>query len=315
MIGLYTTRGETAQTIAIKSGSGRQRFTTDHPSRRDGALVSPCRSQLFFLLAMPLLTACTSVPLKEGGTLSSYSRLSFEKGTLSKRRTYVDSVALSPLRTATIIPASFTHDAASRVESLDDRRMVANILDRALCISLSDRFDMVPYGQASDLSVRAVVTDIVPTDTIAAGASAALTLGTGFALPIAAPRLPIGLGGIAVEAEAVDHSGNQVAATVWARGANSISNTPRVSQVGDAYALAATFGNEFSKLIVDGQDGNGPGLSLPSAHRVQSWFGGTPKHAACDTFGRSPGLVGLIASRFGAPPKWTDNQAQPSASK
>ena len=315
MIGLYTARRETAHTIAIRSGPGRQRFTTNYASRLGGALVSPCRTRLFFLLAMPLLTACTSVPLKEGGTLSSYSRLSPEKGTLSKRRTYVDSVALSRLSTATIIPASFTHDAASRVGSLDDRRMVANILDRALCISLSDRFEMVPYGQAADMTVRAVVTDLVPTDKVAAGASAALTLGTGFALPIAAPRLPIGLGGIAIEAEAVDHSGNQVAATVWARGANSISNTPRVSQVGDAYALAATFGNEFSKLIVDGQDGNGPGLSLPSAHRVQSWFGGTPKHAACDTFGRSPGLVGLIASRFGAPPKWTDNQAQPSASK
>jgi len=185
--------------------------------------------------------------------------------------------------------------------------MVANILDRALSISLSDKFDMVPYGQGSDISVRAVITDIVPTDTVAAGASAALTLGTGFALPIAAPRLPIGLGGIAVEAEAIDQSGNQVAATVWARGANSISNTPRVSLVGDAYALAATFGNEFSKLIVDGQDRNGLDLSLPSAHRVQSWYGGTPKHAACQTFGRSPGLVGLIASRFGAPPKWTDD--------
>lgn len=313
-MGLYTARDKTAQTIAILSGRGRQRFTLDHPSRLDGTSVSSCRSQLFFLLAMPLLAACTSVPLKEGGTLSSYSRLSSEKGTLSKRRTYVDRVALSPLKTATIIPASFTHDAASRAGSLDDRRMVANILDRALCISLSDRFDMVPYGQGSDISVRAVITDIVPTDTVAAGASAALTLGTGFALPIAAPRLPIGLGGIAVEAEAIDQSGNQVAATVWARGANAISNTPRVSLVGDAYALAATFGNEFSKLIVDGQDRNGLDLSLPSAHRVQSWFGGTPKHAACETFGRSPGLVGLIASRFGAPPKWTD-RAQPSASK
>jgi Protein of unknown function (DUF3313) len=307
-MGLYTARRETAQTIAIRSGSDRQRFTKDHATRLGRALVSPCRTRLFFLLAMPLLAACTSVPLKEGGTLSSYSRLSPEEGTLSKRRTYVDSVALSRLRTATIIPASFTHDAASQVGSLDDRRMVANILDRALCISLSDRFEMVPY-------VRAVVTGLVPTDKVAAGASAALTLGTGFALPIAAPRLPIGLGGIAVEAEAIDHSGNQLAATVWARGANSISNTPRVSQVGDAYTLAATFGNEFSKLIVDGQDRNGSGLSLPSAHRVQSWFGGTPKHAACETFGRSPGLVGLIASRFGAPPKWTDNQAQLSASK
>ncbi|NVP58708.1 DUF3313 domain-containing protein [Mycoplana rhizolycopersici] len=266
-------------------------------------------------MAMPLLAACTSVPLKEGGTLSSYSRLSAEKGTLSKRRTYVDSVALSPLRTATIIPASFTHEAPSRVESSDDRRMVANILDRALCISLSDRFDMVPYGQVADMTVRAVVTDLVPTDKVAAGASAALTLGTGLALPVAVPRLPIGLGGIAVEAEAVDQTGAQVAATVWARGASSILNTAQVSEVGDAYSLAATFGSEFSKLLVDGKDRNGPDLSLPSAHRVQSWFGGTPKHAACDTFGRSPGLVGLVAGRFGAPPKWTDYQAQPGASQ
>lgn len=186
----------------------------DRAARLDGTSVSPCHARFFFLVAMPLLAACTSVPLKEGGTLASYSRLSTEKGTLSKRRTYVDSVALSPLRTAKFIPTSFTHDAASRVESSDDRRMVANILDRALCISLSDRFDMVPYGQAADLTVRAVVTDLVPTDKVAAGASAALTLGTRLALPVAAPRLPIGLGGIAVEAEAVDPEGNQLAAAV-----------------------------------------------------------------------------------------------------
>jgi hypothetical protein len=173
---------------------------------------------------------------------------------------------------------------------------------------------MVPHGQVADFSVRAVVTDLVPTDKVAAGASTALTLGSGFALPVAVPRLPIGLGGIAVEAEAVDHSGIQLAATVWSRGANSISNTPRVSQVGDAYALAATFGNEFSKFLVDGKDRTRLDLSLPSAHRVQSWFGGKPKYAACDTFGRSPGMVGLIASRFGASPKWTDNHAQPGTS-
>lgn len=245
----------------------------------------------------------------------SYSRLSLEKGTLSKRRTYVDSAALSPLRTATIIPTGFTREAALRVEAPDDRRMVANILDRALCISLSDRFDMVPYGQVADFTVRAVVTELVPTDKVAAGASAALTLGTGFALPVATPRLPIGLGGIAVEAEAVDHSGNQLAATVWARGANSILNTAHVSEVGDAYSLAATFGSEFSKLLVDGKDRNGPDFSLPSAHRIQSWFGGKPKYSMCETFGRSPGLVGLIASRFGTPPKWTDKLPQPSASQ
>ncbi len=286
------------------------RFTTKHAPRLDGTLVSTCRTGFFFLLAMPLLTACTTVPLKEGGTLSSYSRLSPEKGKLSKRRTYVDSAALSPLRTATIIPTSLTQAAALRVQTPDDRRLVTNILDRSLCISLSDRFYMVPFGQSADVTVRAVVTDIIPTDKVAAGASTALTLGTAVALPLAAPRLPIGLGGIAIEAEAVGQHGNQLAATVWARGANSISSTPQVSEVGDAYALAATFGSEFAKLLVDGKDRNGPDLSLPSAHRVQSWFGGKPRHAACDTFGRSPGVAGRIANRLGAPPNWTDEQAQ-----
>lgn len=314
MTGACARKGETAPTNAIMSGRRRHRSTTDSAVFIGWILVSTRHARFFFLLATPLLGGCTSVPLKEGGTLISYSRLSSEKGTLSKRRTYVDSAALSQLRTATIIPASFTLEAAARVESLDDRRMVANMLGRALCISLSDRFHMVPYGQVADFSVRAAVTHLVPTDKVAAGASAALTLGTGFALPVAAPRLPIGLGGIAVEAEAVGHSGNQLAATVWSRGANSISNTPRVSQVGDAYALAATFGTEFSKLLVDGKDRTRPDLSLPSAHRVQSWLGGKPKYTACDTFGRSPGMVGLIVSRFGAPPKWTDNKAQPGTS-
>jgi len=299
----------------MMSARRRYRSATYRAARLAGTSVSPCHARFFFLVAMPLLAACTSVPLKEGGTLTSYSRLSTERGTLSKRRTYVDSAALSPLRTATIIPASFTHEAALRVQSPEDRRMVANILDRALCISLSDRFDMVPYGQAADLTVRAVVTDLVTTHKVAAAASTALTLGTGLVLPVAAPRLPIGLGGIAVEAEGVDPVGNQLAAAVWARGANSLLNTAQVSEVGDAYSLAATFGSEFSKLLVDGRDQNGPDLSLPSAHRVQSWFGGKPKHAVCDTFGRSPGLIGLVTGRFGAPPNWTDNQTQPGASQ
>lgn len=308
----YTRYGETITDSVTTSGRGKCVSMKDRAKPCHEALVTQLHGGLLFLSALPLLAACTTVPLKEGGTLSSYSRLSAEKGALSKRRTYVNSAALSSLRTAAIVPASFTHDAASQVRSADDRRMVENTLDRALCISLSDRFDMVPYGQDADLTVRAVVTDVVPTDETAAGTSAALTLGTALALPIAVPRLPIGLGGIAVEAEAVDHTGNQLAATVWARGANSISNPPRVSKVGDAYGLAATFGSEFSKLLVDGEDRRGTDLSLPSAQRFKSWFGGTPKHPACDTFGRSPGLVGLIASRFGAPPKWTDKQAKPS---
>jgi hypothetical protein len=265
---------------------------------------------LVFIGIVSIFTGCTSVQLKEGGTLSSYNRLGPETGTLSKRRTFVDPAGLEPLRTATIVPASFTLEAAARVKSPRDLQLVANVLDRALCISLSDRFVLVPLGQTADLTLRAVVTDLVPTNKVAAGASAAVTLGTGFALPISVPRLPIGLGGLAVEAEAIDRTGLQVAASVWARGANSIFNKPYVSEVGDAFALATTFGTEFSKLLVEGRESKGADVSLPSAQRVRSWLGGAPKYAACETFGRSPGVVGLIASRLGAPPKWTDNRRQ-----
>lgn len=258
-----------------------------------------------------LLTAgCASVPLKEGGTLSSYGKLGAPKGNLSKARTYVDGSGLAAIKTVSITPTTFAFSASSRVQSAADRALVANALDRAVCIALSDKYQMVFAGQAADLVVRTVVTDIVPTDKTAAGISTAVTLGSSAVLPVGVPRLPVGLGGLAVEAEAVDKSGVQRAAMVWARGANSIQNNPRVSEVGDAYALATTFGNEFARMVETGEEPKALDISLPSAQRTQSWFGGKPKYATCDAFGRSPGLMGVAANKFGAPPEWTDKQPE-----
>lgn len=271
--------------------------------------MSPLRVLALVVPLMLAIAGCASVPLKEGGTLSSYDRLGAPKGILSKTRIYVDGAGLASIKTARIVPTAFASSMPSHVDTEAGRILVANAINRALCIALSDKYQMLPEGQTADLTVRAAVTDIVPTNKTMAGVSTAVSLGTSVVLPVGVPRLPVGLGGLSVEAEAVDGDGVQRAAMVWARGANSIQNNPRFSEVGDAYALAAKFGNEFARMLEIGKEPGGLDLSLPSGQRLQSWFGGRPKYEACDAFGRAPGLVGVAADKVGAPPEWTDKRA------
>ncbi len=177
------------------------------------------------------LTGCSTVPLKEAGTLSSYERLGPPKGTLTKSRTFVNPQALATIRTASVQPSRLSFTAASRIRSTEDRALVTNALNRAICVALSDKYKMVPIGQPADLIVRTEITDVVLTNKTMAGVSTAVSLGSNLVLPVGIPRLPLGLGGLAVEGEAVDSTGNQLAAIVWSRGANSITNNARVSEV------------------------------------------------------------------------------------
>jgi hypothetical protein len=270
---------------------------------------------LLFLPTVALLAGCTSVPLKGGGTLTSYSQLSPSKGKFTKSRTFVDARGLTGVRTVSIVPTTFSFDAASQIKSPQDRALVSNALDRAVCVSLSDKYQIVQAGQSADLTVRTVVTDIVATNKTMAGVSTAVSLGSSLALPVGIPRLPVGLGGLAVEAEAVDINRTQRAAVVWSKGANSITNNARVSEVGDAYSLAANFGKYFSRMLVSGKEPIGLDLSLPSAQRMNSALGGKPKYVACDAFGRSPGLAGIVADKVGAPPEWTDKRSKAPTQK
>ncbi|WP_429115124.1 DUF3313 domain-containing protein [Ensifer sp. KUDG1] len=281
-------------------------------NRVSSALV-PARAVGLAGLLSVALAGCQSVPLKEAGTLTSYSKLGPSKGMVAKKRLYVDGQRLAGVRTIRIAPTMFSSAAASKIKSGADRDLVSNALDRALCVALSDRYQMVSADQPADLTVRSVVADIVPTDKALAGVSTAVTVGTGFVLPVSAPRLPVGLGGLAVEAEAVDAGGAQIAAMLWARGANSILDKPRVSEVGDAYSFATKFANEFSQVLISGKEPKALDISLPTRQRVQSWLGGKPKYAACDAFGRAPGLVGAIAAKYGAPPQWTDKKPKAGA--
>nr|WP_137154427.1 DUF3313 domain-containing protein [Rhizobium sp. FKL33] len=264
------------------------------------------------LLVLSLLAAavsgCSSVALTDGHTLTSSTGLGPQTGRLSKSRIFVDPAAVGAAKTARIELARLSPDAEARVKDPKDRALVANAVSRALCVGLSDKYRIVGADEPADLTVRTTVTRLTPTGKVAAGVSTAVTLGSSFILPVSAPRLPIGLGGIAVEAEALDAVGAQRAAMVWSRGANAITNSPRVSEIGDAYELSGAFGQEFSRLVIDGK---APGMmpKIPSGQKLKSTFGGKPKYAACEAFGRAPGVPGMVAGMVGAPPGWTDKSA------
>lgn len=270
---------------------------------------------------MFLLSACANVPIEQTGSLSNYERLKPSDGMLTKARVNVDKAAVLAAKSVRIAPTTYAAAAAGRF-SAKDRRLVANAIDRSVCIGLSDRFHIARANETADLTVHVSIANVIPTDETAAAASKALSLGTSVvtntgvvdaAFPIPSVRVPIGLGGIALEAEVVDERGQQQAAMLWARGANSLFGNARVSPVGDAYELASKFGADFSELLVTGEDPFATKLpSLPSMQRIKSLFGGAPKESACDDFGRV-GVTDMIAGQIGLPPEWTDTaEAEPA---
>jgi hypothetical protein len=272
---------------------------------------------------MPLIAACAAaVPLEQAGVLSSYQHLAPSSGFLTQAQVSVNKDEILAAKTVRIIPTSLSAAVAEAKLSEAQLTLIANAVDRSLCSGLSDRFHIVPRAQPADLTVHAFITRIIPTDETAAAASKVTSVATPVAtavavvpVPVPALRIPIGLGGIALEAEAVDRTGSQKAAMVWARGADSVTSRPRVSSAGDAYDLAASFGADFSKLLVTGATPFKTLPSPPSMHRVGSLLGGAPKESVCEAFGRSPGVAGFVGSAMGLPPEWTDKGAQVEAQR
>lgn len=295
-----------AGTAKAASGFARQRAPWSSAGDKLSFLVG-CTA------AMALLSGCATAPMTRNGSLSTYDSMTPSDGLLTKSMLRVSKDDMLAAKTVRIAPTVFSQ-AASPTLSPQQRAIVANVVDRSLCVGLSERLEVVGLDQPADLTVRIVVTHAAPTDEVAAGlskvASIVPTL-AGVEGPMPIPRLPIGLGSMTVEAEAQDRSGRQQAAMVWGRGANSFTSAPTVSSAGDAYSLASSFGDDFSQLITTGDTpfGMGKGLSLPSFDKIGSSLGGKHKYAACEAFGRSPGVVGMVGERLGLPPEWSDKGA------
>ena len=161
---------------------------------------------------------------------------------------------------------------------------------------MSLRYDVVSTKKA-DLTIRSAVTRVELTNVPAAGAtiatSAGITvasqLGVGFATAVGRvpiPRIPIGLGSITIEAEALDSRHQQRAAMIWGGGANAFTNQARFSAAGDAYDLAGEFGQDFGTLLVTGRDPFKEPLSIPSWNRIRiTTLGEAPLDPDCEQFG------------------------------
>lgn len=275
-----------------------------------------CRWEKLVALLVPcLLCACAGASLTESGRLSSYAGLTPSDGVMTKTKVRVEKPAVLAARTVRLEPTTVADGA--RASGLTNRQLdlVSNAIDRSICRNLSRRFTVVGPGQAADLEVHAVVTNVGKTDTTAAGASVVANVGgavvgaaTGVPAPV--PRVPIGMGSLSVEAEARTRGGRQVAALVWARGADAFLTKARVAPEGDAHTLANAFAEDFAKLILTGNDPIAdPAPMLPTAQGVGEYFGRSPKHDACKAFGRHPGIADTIGGAIGLPPAWTDDGA------
>jgi hypothetical protein len=257
-----------------------------------------------------LLPGCATAPLVQAGGLSSYDGLKQSDGKVTKSRLVVKKEQLAAAKTINIAPTAFPPHVAPTLSN-EQRVLVANAVNRALCVSLSDRYKVVTPDVPADITVRAAVTRATETDEVAAGISAATSIGVSFvdtSVPIPTPRIPIGLGDLSIEAEAVDRAGKQQAAMVWGRGATAFFSTPRASKASDAYDLAGAFGDDFAKLLNKGESPfEGVGIDIPSWDTIGSKMGLAHKYAACENYGRAPGIAGLAGGKLGLPPEWTDD--------
>ena len=271
---------------------------------------------------LALVAGCGTILLNETGSLTRYDRLQASSDSTTRAKLYVDPAALAAARTVRIIPTQFPKAVSGPVLTEGERRLIANAADRALCYELSLRYDVVSSKKA-DLTVRAMVTRVATTDVPAAGAtiaastgiSVASQLGVGFAstvgrVPI--PRVPIGLGSLTVEAEAVDRRREQRAAMVWGGAANAFTNQARFSPASDAYDLAGEFGQDFGGFLTTGIDPFKAPNAIPNYNRIRvTVLGERPLDRDCDRFGRAPGVDGIIGDYIGLPPDWTDKGARP----
>ena len=264
----------------------------------------PLRTVAFGAAMALILAGCAAATLTRSGALSSYEGMTPANGTVTKSLVRADKPALAKAKTVQLVPIGFLDTKAAGGAPEADRSAIANALNRALCRDLSRRFTVVAEGAPADLTVTGAITAVTPTNTTAATGSSVLRI-----VPLPLPRIPVGLGGLSAEAEARDANGRQVAALVWARGADAVTTRARMSAGGDAFELSSSFSADFATLLRYGSASAPTTVEsvLPSGGDLSYSLTGTPS-PACARFGKGPNFAGTVSSVFGAPLDWTEQK-------
>ena len=255
------------------------------------------------------LAACTTAPT-QSGVLSDYSGLGAIEGRQTKKAELRPQTPPAPGQPLVIETVGFTLEAAmaARVPP-DESGLVLNEFARKLCLTLSERFEIVGTGDPQAYRLRAHVTELRETDRMAAAISAPWDI----ASPIGA-RAPIGLGAFGAEIELMSPQGVQVAALVWRREADMTSTGASVSRISDAYAFAGDAAEDFGELFE-------PPTAGQSAQRLAAGLlpdvGLKRGDEACAVYGRAQDALRAATGFLPAPklpPEWTDKgAARPAA--
>ncbi len=192
-----------------------------------------------------LATACASVPqttLPDVAADKPLQVVSREQG--KSVSTFVDEKILPQVTRIRLPNAELSSDRAHKEISEAQLALISNQLNRALCDRLGDYFPLVEAADPQVLRLEFRLTGITPTSKAISGVSAAL----GVFVP--GPfRLPIGMGAIALDGESLLDD-RTVTFLRWAKGANPVFNSAKVSTIGDAYDLVDAFAREFTALLV-----------------------------------------------------------------
>jgi Protein of unknown function (DUF3313) len=200
---------------------------------------------LFFIFST--MAGCSTAP-KVANTkfLSDYEKLSShkEKKHYSDRR-FVDTANIENAKSISLTRTEYADVVLPESINQNQIGIIANSIDRELCIGFSSYYEIVDEGQTADLNLRSNLTAIRATGK----GMATLSAIAGNVAPVWI-RPPAGLGALAAEAELLDSTKQQRAAIVWTRGARSLNEGESISSIGDAYQLADTFAADVIKLVV-----------------------------------------------------------------
>jgi hypothetical protein len=194
-----------------------------------------------------LLNACANIPKTVGKQLPNDKPLELitdEQGRQVSR--YVDAKLLKELTGYALPDAKLILPNGTEDISQTQLDLISNALNRSMCNRLGQYLTPKTSPVELDLRIDFALTGITATSRAASGLSSA----AGFFVP--GPfRIPIGMGAIALDAKAT--SNQQTAAFIrWAKGANPVFNSGKVSTIADAYELVETFSREFSELLLSG---------------------------------------------------------------
>lgn len=195
------------------------------------------------------LSACVTAQPTQSGFLGDYARLSppVQDGA-ARLQTFRDEAALTGVTRVAIAPTTVTADAQDGWEPGALAPLLAE-MDAELCRELAERFEITDDPTA--VQIQAAVTAVARTGQ----ASSLLSAAASQAIPgPGSVRLPVGLGGLSAEAQAIDPvTGAILAQLTWARRAQVALSSGSLSPIGDAHQLAEPFADAVGRvLLVEG---------------------------------------------------------------